>query len=46
MRSPDVFHEGEGSARVETGDGVAKGSDTFFLNVIHDHVTKGGTDIA
>ena len=41
-----MLDEGERSTRVETGDGVAKGRDIFFLNVIHDHVTKGGTDIA
>ncbi len=41
-----MFHEGEGSARVVTGDGMAKGRDIFFFNVIHDHVAKGGTDLS
>ena len=41
-----MFHEGEGNTRVVTGDGVAKGRDIFFFNVIHDRVTKGSTDIA
>ena len=41
-----MFHESEGSARVVTGDGMAKSRNIFFFNVIHDHVAKGGTDVS
>ena len=41
-----MFHESYGSARVVTGDGMAKSRDISFFNVIHDHVAKGGTDVS
>jgi len=41
-----VFHEVEGSACVESSDGMAKGGDVLFFNTVYYHVTKCCADVA